>query len=362
VLVDEMPSYPFEELRDGYVLLREAIGVAALIPPWNYPSRQIAGKVAPALAVGCTVVLKPAELAAHSGVVFAEILDAAGVPTGVVNVVNGVGSAVGPALSRHPDVDVISFTGSTAVGVRVQKDAADTVKRVTQELGGKSPHVVLPGADLEAAVKTAVEGVMRNSGQTCYAPTRTLVHREDRDRFVALVNRAVEAITVGDPFLPVDMGPVASEKQWQTVQHYIETGIHEGATLVTGGLGRPDDTPARGWFVRPTVFADVRNDMTIAREEIFGPVLSILTYDSIDEAVAIANDSSYGLAAYVEGADVNIATDVARRLRAGQVAVNAPGLDLNAPFGGYKQSGNGRAWGVWAVEEFLETKAIVGTL
>jgi aldehyde dehydrogenase (NAD+) len=362
VLVDELPSYPFEERRGGYVVVREPIGVAALIPPWNFPSRQIAGKVAPAIAAGCTVVLKPAELAAHSGQVFADILHRAGVPAGVVNVVNGIGAVVGPALSRHPDIDVISFTGSTAVGIQVQKDAADTVKRVSQELGGKSAHIVLPDADLHAAVKTAVDGVMRNSGQTCYAPTRTIVPRAQRDRFVGLVAEAVRAITVGDPFSDVTMGPVASEKQWHTVQRYIEAGLAEGATLVAGGLGRPDATPKGTWFVRPTVFADVTNDMTIAQEEIFGPVMSIIDYDTVDEAVAMANDTKYGLTAWVEGGDVEAARSVARRLRAGQVAVNAPSLDLNAPFGGYKQSGNGRAWGVWAVEEFLETKALVGAV
>ncbi|MEV0341860.1 aldehyde dehydrogenase family protein [Nocardia sp. NPDC050713] len=362
VLVDELPSYPFEKRHGDYLVVREPIGVAALIPPWNYPSRQIAGKVAPAIAVGCTAVLKPAELAAHSGAVFAEIFHGAGVPAGVVNVVNGFGSVVGSALSRHNHIDVVSFTGSTAVGVQVQRDAADTVKRVSQELGGKSAHIVLPDADFEAAVKTSVDGVMRNSGQTCYAPTRTIIPRAERDRFVELVRKAVDAITVGAPSSPVAMGPVASEKQWQTVQRYIETGIREGATLVVGGTGRPEGLPDRGWFVRPTVFADVSNDMTIAREEIFGPVMSIIGYDTIEEAIDIANDTPYGLAAFVDGADVEKAKQVARRIRAGQVSVNTSALNPNAPFGGYKRSGNGRAWGIWAIEEFLETKALVGAV
>lgn len=362
VLIDELPTYPFEQSRGSYVIVREPIGVAALLPPWNYPSRQIAGKIAPAIAVGCTVVLKPAELAAHSGAVFADILHGAGVPAGVANVVNGIGRDVGPILTRHPDVDIVSFTGSTAVGVQVQKDAADTVKRVTQELGGKSAQIVLPDADMDAAVRTVVEGVMRNSGQTCYAPTRSIVPRASKDRFVGILKEEVEKLTVGDPLTPVSMGPVASEKQWNTVQHYIQLGMDEGATLITGGTGRPAGASEQGWFVRPTVFADVSNDMTIAREEIFGPVASVISYDTVDEAVSIANDTTYGLSAYVEGGDVEAAKSVARRLQAGQVAINHPALDHNAPFGGYKRSGNGRTWGVWAIEEFLETKALVGRI
>lgn len=359
-LIEQLPTYDFEERKSRFAVLKEPIGVCGLIPPWNYPALQMSEKVAPAIAVGCTVVLKPAEITSHSARVFAEIIHAAGTPAGVVNIVNGLGSVVGSALSAHPDVDMISFTGSTAVGIQVQKDAADTVKRVTQELGGKSAHIVLPGADLEEAVRTAVGGVMGNSGQTCAAPTRTIVHSDDYDRLVELVRDAVDALAVGDPFSGVDLGPVASEKQWQTVQRYIRIGIEEGARVISGGVGRPDGTSDHGWFVRPTVFADVSNDMTIAREEIFGPVMSIIRYETIDEAVEIANDSPYGLTAFIQGTDQRIMRDVAVRLRAGQIVMNATYTDLDAPFGGYKKSGNGRTWGITSVEEFLETKALVG--
>ena len=335
-----LADYPFEETVGSHLVRREPIGVCGLIPPWNYPAMQMAEKVAPALAAGCTVVLKPAELASHAGELFAEIMDAAGTPKGVFNMVLGRGSLIGTALSSHPDVDMIAFTGSTKVGVQVQQDAAPTVKRVSLELGGKSAHIVLPDADLQAAAEVAVAGVMSNSGQTCAAPTRTLVPRELKDEFTRLVRQAAAALTIGDPRGEVNLGPVASEAQWNTVQ--------------------PDQADA-GWFARPTVFADVTNDMRIAREEIFGPVMSLLWYDSIDDAVEIANDSPYGLAAYVQGSDPGLVHDVASRLRAGQVIVNSAYPDLMAPFGGYKQSGNGRIWGnAAALDEYLETKAIVG--
>jgi aldehyde dehydrogenase (NAD+) len=361
-LADVLADYQFERPEGGHVLRKEPIGVCGLIPPWNYPALQMAEKVAPALAAGCTVVLKPAEVASHAGQVFAEIMDAAGAPPGVFNMVLGRGSVIGTALSTHPDVDMIAFTGSTQVGVQVQRDAAETVKRVSLELGGKSAHIVLPDADLAAAVAVAVEGVMGNSGQTCAAPTRTLVPRSVKDQFTEQVRQAVEALTVGDPRGEVNLGPVASEAQWRTVQRYIETGIEERATLIAGGPGKPAET-SKGWFVRPTVFADVTNDMRIAREEIFGPVMSLIWYDTVDEAVEIANDSPYGLVAYVQGTDHDLVHDVASRLRAGQVIVNSGYPDLTAPFGGYKQSGNGRIWGAAAaLDEYLETKAIVGAL
>ncbi|GGN46213.1 aldehyde dehydrogenase family protein [Streptomyces fuscichromogenes] len=358
-LVEILPEYAFEERRGGYTVRKEPIGVCGLIPPWNYPALQMTEKVVPALAAGCTTVLKPAEIAPYSAQVFAEILDAAGVPQGAFNMVVGKGSVAGSALTKHPDVDMISFTGSTAVGIQIQKDAADTVKRVTQELGGKSAHIILPDADIQTAVATAVQGVMGNSGQTCVAPTRTLIPRSRRDELVGAITAAVEAVTVGDPQTQVFMGPVSSERQWQTVQRYIQAGIDEGATLATGGPGQPEDVKG-GWFARPTVFADVTNDMTIAREEIFGPVMSLITYDTVDEAVDIANDSPYGLMAYVSGADQEQVRDVAARVRAGQVLLNGAQLDLTAPFGGYKQSGNGRIWGVAGLEENLEVKAVVG--
>ena len=357
-----LAAYPFEQTAGSHLLRKEPIGVCGLIPPWNYPAMQMAEKVAPALAAGCTVVLKPAELASHAGELFAEIMDAAGTPKGVFNMVLGRGSLIGTALSTHPDVDMIAFTGSTKVGVQVQQDAAPTVKRVSLELGGKSAHIVLPDADLQAAAEVAVVGVMSNSGQTCAAPTRTLVPRELKDEFTRLVRQAVAALTIGDPRGEVNLGPLASEAQWNTVQRYIALGIKEGAQLIIGGPGKPDQTDA-GWFARPTVFADVTNDMHIAREEIFGPVMSLLWYDSIDDAVEIANDSPYGLAAYVQGSDPGLVRDVASRLRAGQVIVNSAYPDLMAPFGGYKQSGNGRIWGnAAALDEYLETKAIVGDI
>jgi aldehyde dehydrogenase (NAD+) len=359
-LAEELPTYPFEERRKKFTVRKEPIGVCGLIPPWNYPALQLTEKVAPALAAGCTTVLKPAEIAPYSAQVFAEILDAAGVPKGAFNMVLGKGSVVGSALTKHPDVDMVSFTGSTTVGIQVQKDAAETVKRVTQELGGKSAHIILPDADVATAVRQAVMGVMGNSGQTCAAPTRTLIPRSRKDEFIGAIRAAVEAINVGDPLTQVEMGPVASEAQWHTVQRYIRAGIDEGATLVTGGPGQPDEVKG-GWFVRPTVFADVTNNMTIAREEIFGPVMSLIAYDTVDEAVEIANDSPYGLTAYIDGGDPDQVRDVAARVQAGQIALNGAPLDQTAPFGGYKQSGNGRVWGIAGLEECLETKAIVGS-
>jgi len=360
-LLDALPNYAFRETVGDHIIQKDAIGVAALVPPWNYPALQMAEKVAPALAAGCTVILKPAEITSHAGVVFAEIMDAAGTPAGVFNLLVGKGSTVGTLLSRHPGVDMVAFTGSTDVGIQVQKDAADTVKRVSQELGGKSAHIILSDADLDLAVSTAVQGVMNNSGQTCAAPTRTLVPAALKEDFLNRVTAAVETLRIGDPTTEVDLGSVANQTQWNTVQSYIQIGLEEGATLVTGGLGRPDGVDQSGWFARPTVFADVTNDMRIAREEIFGPVMSVISYESVDEAIRIANDNDYGLAGYVTGSDSTAAIAVASRMRAGQVIVNSVTPNLFAPFGGYKKSGNGRIWGTAGLEEYLETKAIVGT-
>ena len=304
------------------------------------------------------MVLKPSEVAPFSAQIFAEILHAAGVPAGVFNLINGDGPGVGVALSSHPEVDMISFTGSTRAGIEVARNAAPTVKRVAQELGGKSPNILLNDASLAANVGASVKAMMGNSGQTCSAPTRLLVPGSRMAEVAAVAGEAASAISVGDPLGNAGMGPVVSKAQFDKIQRLIEAGIDEGATLVTGGPGRPDGLD-KGYFVRPTVFADVTNDMTIAREEIFGPVLSILGYDSVDEAVAIGNDTEYGLAAYVRGDDLELARAVASRLRAGQVSINGA-FDMAAPFGGYKMSGNGREWGEYGFHDFLEIKAVLG--
>lgn len=354
-----LKDYSFEEQRGTTMIGREPIGVCGFITPWNWPSNQIGCKVAPALAVGCTMVLKPSEVAPLSGVIWSEIMDAAGVPAGVFNMINGDGPGVGAALSSHPGVDMVSFTGSTRAGVEVARNAAPTIKRVHQELGGKSANIILDDADIATAVAAGVAHVMNNSGQSCNAPTRMLAPRARMDEVKAAAKAAAEALTVGDPTQDVKLGPVVSDVQWGKIQTLIAKGIEEGATLVTGGTGRPDGLTA-GYFVKPTIFADVDPDMTVSREEIFGPVLSIIPYDSEEEAIAIANDTVYGLAAYVQSGDLDRARKVARQLRAGQVAINNPGPDLMAPFGGYKQSGNGREWGDHAFAEFLETKATLG--
>ena len=353
-----LKSFKFEEDRGQTMILKEPIGVCGFITPWNWPLNQIACKVAPALATGCTMVLKPSEVAPFSAQIFAEILQAAGVPAGVFNLVHGDGPSVGVALSSHPDVDMISFTGSTRAGIEVAKNAAPTVKRVHQELGGKSPHVVLDDAVFAKSVGRGVASMMTNSGQSCNAPTRMLVPQARMDEAIAVARESAERITVGDPNGNHTLGPVVSEAQFNKIQGLIQRGIDEGATLVTGGPGRPEGLE-RGYFVKPTVFANVTPQMTIAREEIFGPVLSILGYADLDEAVAVGNDTEYGLAAYVSGADTAQARQVARRLRAGQVTINGA-MDVSAPFGGYKMSGNGREWGDFAFHEFLETKAVVG--
>jgi aldehyde dehydrogenase (NAD+) len=354
-----LQNYHFSESRGTTQLVKEPIGVCALITPWNWPVNQIACKVAPALAVGCTMVLKPSEISPFSAQVWTEILHAAGVPAGVFNLVNGDGPTVGAALSSHPEVDMVSFTGSTRAGVEVARNAAPTVKRVHQELGGKSPNVILADADLKRAVTGGVRSVMNNSGQSCNAPTRMLVPNARMDEALAIAQEAAAATTVGAPDSGAALGPVVSGLQWGKIQKLIQAGIDEGATLVAGGTGRPDGL-TQGWYVRPTVFGRVTNQMTVAREEIFGPVLCILGYDTVDEAVAIANDTPYGLAAYVSGGDMDATRAVAARLRAGQVNINSAAPDFAAPFGGYKQSGNGREWGDHAFTEFLETKAMLG--
>jgi len=354
-----LKDYEFQTLRGSTLIAREPIGVCGFITPWNWPVNQMACKVAPALAVGCTMVLKPSEVAPFSGIVLAEILAAAGVLPGVFNLVNGDGPGVGAAISAHPDIDLVSFTGSTRAGVEVARAAAATVKRVHQELGGKSPNILLEDADMQRAVTGGVKHVMQNSGQSCNAPTRMLAPNARMEEVVAIARAAAESTTVGDPRGNSEIGPVVSEVQWNKIQGLIKKGIEEGATLVTGGPGRPEGLD-RGYYVKPTVFADVTNDMTIAREEIFGPVMAILGYDTVEEAIAIGNDTPYGLAAYVQGKDPAALRHVASRLRAGQVTINGAGMDAMAPFGGYKQSGNGREWGDLAFGEFLETKAEIG--
>ena len=355
-----LEKFEFEEQRGTTRIIREGIGVVGLITPWNWPLNQIVTKVAPAIAAGCTMVLKPSEIAPLSGIIFAEIMHAAGVPPGVFNLVNGDGPTVGQTLASHPDVDMVSFTGSTRAGVMVAKTAADTVKRVTQELGGKSANIILADADLKAAVTQGVAACFGNSGQSCDAPTRMLVPRDKLDAALKIACEAADSHTVGDPRAAgIQLGPVVSEMQFNKIQNLIGAGIAEGAPLVTGGLGRPQGL-AHGYFARPTVFGPVRPDMTIAREEIFGPVLSIIPYDSEEQAVAIANDTVYGLAAYVASGNPEHARKVARQLRAGQVQVNYPDWDTTAPFGGYKQSGNGREYADWGISDFLEVKGIIG--
>jgi len=357
---ENLLSYPFLTTRGTTAVVREPIGVCGLITPWNWPLYQITAKVGPALATGCTVVLKPSELSPLSALLFAEVLHDAGVPAGVFNMVNGDGSEVGAALSVHSDIDMISITGSTRAGVLVAQAAAPTVKRVAQELGGKSPNVILQDVDLSRAVPLGVAACFRNVGQSCSAPTRMIVPRDKLAEIDTLARAAVAEFVVGDPRDErTTHGPIANRAQFERVQKMIRVGIDEGARLVCGGPERPEGLQ-RGFFVRPTVFADVDTKMTIAQEEIFGPVLSIIPYDSVDEAVEIANDTVYGLGAHVQGADIEAARAVAARLRCGQVHINHPAWDPNAPFGGYKRSGNGREYGIEGLEEYLETKAIVG--
>jgi aldehyde dehydrogenase (NAD+) len=359
-MVNVLGSFKFEELKNSTLLRREAIGVCGLITPWNWPMNQIVCKVAPALAAGCTVILKPSEIAPLSAYLFTEILHEAGVPAGVFNMVNGDGPTVGSAIASHPDVAMVSFTGSTRAGVAVASAAAPTVKRVTQELGGKSANIILDDADLEKAVTEGVLGCFLNTGQSCDAPTRLLVPHSKMPQAAAAAKQAAAATKVGDPFMKgTNIGPLASAAQFEKVQRLIKKGLEEGAELVAGGLDRPEGI-SKGYFVKPTVFASVRSEMTIAREEIFGPVLSIISYDDEDDAVYIANDSPYGLSGYVTSRSIERARSVAKRIRSGNVHVNGAPSDFSGCFGGYKQSGNGREWGEAGLHEFLELKAIFG--
>lgn len=355
-----LEHFEFEELKGSTLMRKEPIGVCGFITPWNWPMNQIACKVAPALAAGCTMVLKPSELAPLSAYLFAQILHEAGLPPGVFNLVNGDGATVGAAIASHPDVSMVSFTGSTRAGVAVAMAAAPTVKRVTQELGGKSANIILDDADLVKAVKEGVQTCFRNTGQSCNAPTRMLVPQSRMAEAALVAKQEADATKVGDPQnAETNLGPLVSKSQFDRVQRLIKIGIEEGAILVTGGSGRPDGI-SKGYFAKPTIFADVRNDMTIAREEIFGPVLCILPYKDEDDAVRIANDSPYGLAGFVTSPDIDRARKVAKRIRAGNVHVNNGRVDFGGCFGGYKQSGNGREWGEAGFEEFLELKAIFG--
>ncbi|WP_321912224.1 aldehyde dehydrogenase family protein [Paraburkholderia sp. J11-2] len=355
-----LKDFPFEIRRGSTSIVREPVGVAALITPWNWPLNQIAAKVAPALAAGCTVVLKPSEAAPLDAYLFAEILHEAGVPRGVFNMVYGDGERVGAALSSHRHVDMVSITGSTRAGVAVAINAAPSVKRVAQELGGKSPNLILDDADLATAVSAGVVSCMMNSGQTCIAPTRMLVPRQHYAAAIDIAAATASALSVGDPREAANkLGPMANRAQFERVQQMIATGVDEGARLVAGGTGRPDGL-ARGFYVKPTIFADVHAHMTIAREEIFGPVLVMLSYEDEAHGIALANDTDYGLAAYVWSADAARAKRVASELRAGAVLINGARMDLSAPFGGYKSSGNGREFGEYGIAEFLEFKSVVG--
>ncbi|MES1941746.1 aldehyde dehydrogenase [Salinisphaera sp. T5B8] len=359
-LIEVLEHFAFEQDCGTTRLRYEPIGVCGLITPWNWPINQVVVKVAPALAAGCTVVLKPSEFSAISALMFAEVLDEAGVPTGVFNLVNGDGPNVGARITAHPDIDMVSFTGSTRAGIEVARTAADTVKRVAQELGGKSANVFLDDVELAPAVERAVAACFTNAGQSCSIPTRLLVPREWMGEIADLAAAAAAGYVVGATDDPAtQIGPLVNGAQYARVQQLIRQGIDEGARLVAGGPGRPQGLE-RGYFVRPTVFADVTPDMTIAREEIFGPVLSIIGYDSEDEAVAIANGTAYGLAAYVQSTDIERARHMARRLNGGQVHINYPPADFKAPFGGYRHSGNGREWGEAGLYEYLETKAMIG--
>ena len=358
--VKVLEHFKFEEFKGSTLMRKEPIGVCGLITPWNWPMNQVVTKVAPALAAGCTMVLKPSEIAPLSAYLFAQILHEAGVPSGVFNLVNGDGPTVGAAIAAHPDVDMVSFTGSTRAGTAVAVAAAPTVKRVTQELGGKSANIILDDASFDSAVKQGVQECFRNTGQSCNAPTRMLVPRSKMDEVVAAAKQAADATKVGDPVSDnTAVGPLASKAQFEKVQRLINQGISEGAKLVAGGPGRPDGF-TKGYFVKPTVFADVSNDMTIAREEIFGPVLCIIPYEDENDAVRIANDTPYGLSGFVTAGDIERARRVAKRIRSGNIHINGARVDFAGCFGGYKQSGNGREWGEAGLEEFLELKAIFG--
>jgi len=357
---EELKTFEFTEERENSYIKKEPIGVSGMITPWNFPTNQISTKLASALAAGSTLVVKPASQTPFAAVIIAEIFDKVGVPKGVFNLVNGAGSIVGEAISSHPDVDVVSFTGSGAVGSKLMKNAAEDIKNISLELGGKSPLVILKDADVKEAAKTALTQIATNTGQVCSAATRMIVPEEMHDDFIEAMKELVTEFPVGDPQdKNTFMGPQVSEEQWKTVQSYIKKGQEEGATLVIGGPGRPDGID-KGFFSKITVFTNVQNDMSIAREEIFGPVMSVITYKDIDEAIEIANDTVYGLAGYVFGNDKEELKKVALNIRAGQIRINNSTSDISAPFGGFKQSGIGREWGDCGIEEFLEPKAIMG--
>ncbi len=359
-MIDVLKNFKFEEMRGTVRLIQEAVGVCALITPWNWPMNQVAAKVVPALAAGCTMVLKPSEYSPFSAIIWAKVMHEAGVPAGVFNLINGDGNGVGAPLSSHREVDMVSFTGSTRAGSEVARNAAASVKRVHQELGGKSPNVLLDDADFERAVTKSVLHVFQNSGQSCNAPTRMLVPAAKLAEVEAIAKRVTESVITGDPSSEkTNLGPLVSKVQFERVEGYIAKGIAEGAKVVIGGSGRPDGL-TKGYFVKPTIFSNVRNDMTIAREEIFGPVLCILPYDSEEQAVRIANDTPYGLAAYVWSKDNLHARRIGAQIRAGQVTLNGASGNMNTPFGGFKMSGNGREWGEFGLRDFLEVKAVIG--
>jgi aldehyde dehydrogenase (NAD+) len=356
--IESLKTFEFERQVGNTRVVREPIGVCGFITPWNWPINQISCKVAPALATGCTMVLKPSEIAPMSGYLFTEMMDQAGFPAGVYNMVNGDGPDVGAVISSHPDVDMVSFTGSTRAGILVAKAASETVKRVTQELGGKSPNIIFEDADLETAVSSGVINMMGNTGQSCNAPSRMLVHSSVYDQAVEIARQTAEQVSVDDPMKEgMHLGPLSSRVQFDKVQGLIDVGINEGAELVVGGLGKPDGFDT-GYYVKPTIFAGVNNQMTIAQEEIFGPVLTMIPFDTEEQAIEIANDTPYGLAAYFSTSDEERAKRVAGQLRAGMVSLNSASQNYTAPFGGYKQSGNGREWGEYGFDDFLEIKGI----
>ncbi|MCG7632170.1 MULTISPECIES: aldehyde dehydrogenase family protein [Gordonia] len=355
----QLPDFTFVEDRGSSRIAKEPIGVCGFITPWNWPLNQVMCKVAPALATGCTMVLKPSEVAPFSAAIVAEIFDAAGVPAGVFNLVNGDGPGVGAALSSHEGIDMISFTGSTRAGIEVAKSAAPTVKRVAQELGGKSPNIILDDEDFAKNVAGGIATMMMNSGQSCNAPSRMLVPAGRVDEVAEIAKGVAVELTVGDPTTDVKLGPVVSEAQFDKIQGLIERALADGATAAVGGAGRPEGLET-GYYVKPTVFTNVTNDMEIARTEVFGPVLVVIGYDSIDEAIKVANDTEYGLAGYVSGQDVDEVRRIGSQIRAGSISLNGAQLDPSAPFGGYKKSGNGREWSDYAFDEFLEVKSLLG--
>ncbi|MDD3249827.1 MAG: aldehyde dehydrogenase family protein [Smithellaceae bacterium] len=358
--LDVLEGYSFEEKMGTTRVLKEPIGVCALIAPWNWPMNQAVCKIAPALAAGCTMILKPSQLSPLSALILAEIMDEAAVPPGVFNLINGTGSVIGESLSSHPQVDMVSFTGSTGVGAGVACAASGTIKRVSLELGGKSANILLDDVNLEETVSMGVYLCMHNSGQTCIAPTRMLIPESMYEAAIEIAAQTADSIVIGDPQSPdTFMGPVSGKNQFETVSHYIEIGLSEGARLIAGGLGRPQGLD-QGFYIKPTVFAGVNNSMRIAQEEIFGPVICMIPYKNEEEAIAIANDSAFGLSGYVQSASIDRARDVAKRMRTGMVHLNGAELDPVAPFGGYKQSGNGREWGRYGLEDYLETKSIMG--